>query len=72
MSGYGLLLENASEEFKSDREVVLAAVKNNGWALVYASDELRADRELVMAADQGVADEQHNLGFVSGMAKVSL
>lgn len=33
-----------------DREVVLAAVNENGYALQFASDELRADRDVVLAA----------------------
>jgi len=33
-----------------EREIVLAAVRQNGKALRYASDELRADREIVLAA----------------------
>ena len=32
------------------RDVVLAAVQQNGRALNYASEELQADREVVMAA----------------------
>jgi len=43
-------LYDASAELKADREVVLAAVNQNGLALGYASDELRADREVVLAA----------------------
>ena len=35
-----------------DREVVLAAVEEDGWALEYASVELQADREVVLAAVQ--------------------
>jgi histidinol phosphatase-like PHP family hydrolase len=33
-----------------DKEVVLAAVKQNGLALEYASKELQNDREVVLAA----------------------
>ena len=32
------------------REIVLAAVTKNGWALEYASTEMQADREIVLAA----------------------
>ena len=35
---------------EADREVVLAAVKQNGWAIQYASVQLKADREVVLAA----------------------
>ena len=36
----------------SSREIVLEAVKQEGWALLYASDDLKADREIVLAAIQ--------------------
>ena len=38
------------EEFRSDREVVLAAANKHGCALEFASDELRSDREVLLAA----------------------
>ena len=40
----------ASKELRADREVVLAAVRQDGIALGYASDALRADHEVVLAA----------------------
>jgi len=40
----------ASEPLKADRDVVLAAVQQNGWALRYAADELRANKDVVVAA----------------------
>eukprot|EP00945_MAST-04E_sp_MAST-4E-sp1_P002915 g2915.t1 len=40
----------ASDELRKDREIVLAAVKNNGMALMYASDELRKDRKIMVEA----------------------
>ena len=39
-----------SKELQADREVVLAAVRQAGRALMCASEELRADREVVLAA----------------------
>ena len=36
----------------ADREVVLAAVQQDGDALRYASEELRGDREVVLAAER--------------------
>ena len=39
-----------NNSIKADREVVLAAVSNNGLALKYADDTLKADREVVLAA----------------------
>jgi hypothetical protein len=47
----------ASEEFKGDKEIVLAAVKACSVQLESASDDLKADPEVVAAA--GV---QHDLG----------
>ena len=41
---------NFHRTLMADREVVLAAVKQSGWALEHASDELKADRDLVLAA----------------------
>ena len=35
---------------KNDKEVVLAAVKQDGPALMYANTELKNDREVVLAA----------------------
>ena len=40
----------ASDELRNDREVVLAAVAQNGCALQYASEELRSDKEVVLTA----------------------
>ncbi len=35
---------------KNDKEIVLAAVRQDGSTLYYASDELRQDKEVVLAA----------------------
>jgi hypothetical protein len=43
-------LEYASAELKGNRELVLAAVVQDGRALQYASAELQGDREVVLAA----------------------
>ena len=50
MRDAGLALEYASEELRGDKEVVLEAVRQNGWLLEYASEELRGDREVVLEA----------------------
>ena len=39
----------------SNKEVVLAAVKKNGFALRYASDSLKKDKEVVLAAVKNMA-----------------
>ena len=38
------------EEFRNNKEVVLAAVKSNGYTLKYASEELKNDKDVVMTA----------------------
>ena len=48
--GFTSVLEYASKELQNDREVVLAAVTQNGYALNFASEELKRDREVVLAA----------------------
>lgn len=45
-------MQNASEDLRNDREVVMKAVQKDGYALEYASYELRNDVEIVIAAIQ--------------------
>ena len=35
---------------RGDREIVMTALSQHGWALQYATEALRGDREIVMAA----------------------
>ncbi len=42
--------ERIPRELRNDKEVVLEAVKQYGWALSYASKELRNDKEVVLEA----------------------
>eukprot|EP00968_Pinguiococcus_pyrenoidosus_P012024 scaffold1018_cov241-Pinguiococcus_pyrenoidosus.AAC.5 len=44
------MLEFASGELRSNRRVVLEAVRHQGLALKWASEELRRDRQVVLAA----------------------
>ena len=46
----GRAIRNFSEKLQADREIVLAAVNQNGWALMHASKELRDDKEVVYTA----------------------
>eukprot|EP00746_Dinoflagellata_sp_MGD_P011813 gnl/MRDRNA2_/MRDRNA2_124919_c0_seq1.p1 gnl/MRDRNA2_/MRDRNA2_124919_c0~~gnl/MRDRNA2_/MRDRNA2_124919_c0_seq1.p1 ORF type:complete len:256 (-),score=57.83 gnl/MRDRNA2_/MRDRNA2_124919_c0_seq1:137-904(-) len=46
----GLQLQCARDEFKSDADIVLKAVRQNGLALVYAEKSLQANRAIVAAA----------------------
>ena len=43
-------LNEAHKSLQKDREIVMAAVKQNGWALQYADKSLQKDRKIVMAA----------------------
>jgi hypothetical protein len=43
-------LGDASAELKNAKELVLAAVAQNGYALLYTSVELKNDKEVVLAA----------------------
>jgi hypothetical protein len=43
-------LRDASAALRSDRGVVLAAVRQRGYALIYASAALQADRDVVLLA----------------------
>ena len=40
-------MQNVDPELKNDREIVLAAVKGNGFALKHADPELKKDREKI-------------------------
>lgn len=54
---YESILKYVSDELRSDKDVVLEAVKSNGLGLRYASPSLRDDIEVVLAAvkQNGVA-----------------
>jgi hypothetical protein len=43
-------LRYASAELKNDREIVMAALKEDSYAFVSASEELKNDKEVVLAA----------------------
>eukprot|EP00971_Amphidinium_carterae_P256974 5101624-Amphidinium_carterae.1 len=43
-------LRDVPERYRADREIVLAAVQENGVALKFAAEECKADRAIVLAA----------------------
>jgi hypothetical protein len=45
-------LSDIPKVFQADKEIVLAACRENGEALGYASAEMQADNEVVLAAVQ--------------------
>lgn len=55
-------LRNVKEKYGANRDVVLAAVKNNGWELEHASLGLQSDREVILTA---VQKSGHPLQFAS-------
>ena len=61
MRSDGLALQWASAELKGDREVVLAAVQNNGLALQWS--HLKSDAEVV---HQAVEQNEHALRHATG------
>ena len=46
----GWRLEDASENLRRDREIVMAVVKLYGLTLEFASEDLKIDRHIVMTA----------------------
>ena len=46
----GYALEYASDQLKSEFNIVMEAIKQCGWALKYASKGLRGNKEIVLAA----------------------
>ena len=64
MCSRGEALEFASAELRNDRDIVKAAVNQNGWALEFASDELRNDQDIVV-------DAVHQDGTASQFASVN-
>jgi len=60
------LSDKAIELFKSDKEFIVAAVKQYGSALKYASDALKSDREIVLTA---VKQDGNALQFASDTLK---
>jgi len=54
---YGHYLGDVSKALQADREIVLTAVSNIGYALEYAAEKLKADKQVVMTAvtHQGLA-----------------
>ena len=45
-----LALREVDETFKSDREIVLEAVKSIGYSLLWADEAFKSDKEIVLAA----------------------
>jgi hypothetical protein len=50
VSNNGRLLQNLTEKFKNDKEIVLAAVSSYPQSLQFASQELKKDKEIALKA----------------------
>ncbi|GBR75752.1 hypothetical protein NO2_0395 [Candidatus Termititenax persephonae] len=62
------IVRRLSPELLDDREVVLAAVQNNGSALKYASETLRGDKELALLAIEKAIGSVGYLDLVSSLS----
>merc|ERR1711879_489061 len=68
----GYALRYASEDMKNNKEVVLAAVQQNGEAFEYASKDMQSNKKFVLAAVQldwlaghfASEELQHNTEFI--------
>ena len=45
------------KDFRKDKDVVLAAVNDYGWALRFAHEDLRKDKDVVLAAVKNDAEK---------------
>ncbi len=59
MIDWGGALQDASENFRRDKGVVLSAVPHHKYALRYASEELQREKEVVLAAHMQLAAVQN-------------
>ncbi|MFZ2719188.1 MAG: DUF4116 domain-containing protein [Candidatus Absconditicoccaceae bacterium] len=59
-------LEYASDKLKDDENIVLSAVKKNGYNIKYASEKLKDNKEMVLAA---INENPHALEYVSDRLK---
>ena len=58
----GLNLKNLSDDLKKDREIVLTAVKNDGFAIADANSNFLDDKEIAIEA---VKNNKHTLLLLS-------
>jgi len=58
----GFQIQNHDKKWRADKDIVLAAVRNNGRALYYASDDLKDDQNVVLAA---VSNDGRALDFAT-------
>jgi len=56
-----LKIEDAPEQLRSDRDIVIAAVKQDGFALKFASDELKDNIEIIIIAANAVNISKQDL-----------
>ena len=52
---YRNILKFIGNNLKGDKEIILEAMKKDGWALKYASKELKNDEEVVMTAIKNIS-----------------
>ena len=64
----GVMLSKVAQEFRNNKEIVLAAVRENAEAFKYASNELKDDPEIKKAA----ANNLKNRFEITGSAEIYL
>lgn len=62
----GIALDYASERLKNNKDIVLAAMRNQAWSLKAASEELRSDATIFLEA---IKSDIRNLQFASSILK---
>ncbi len=55
----GFVLKHVSDTIKNDKDVVLAAVQQDGYTLEYASPDLQKDEEVLAAVKQNASILQY-------------
>ncbi|MEK9658305.1 MAG: DUF4116 domain-containing protein, partial [bacterium] len=69
-NGFALTLASVSEECAEYRDIVLAAVGQDGLALIYASPNLKSDLEIRKVAYQSITRNKAGSRSVSGVPKL--
>ena len=61
-----MAIQCASDALKSDKDIVMAAVRQNGLALQYAADDLKTDEDVVTASMKQDKTVKERLSALTG------
>ena len=69
---FGGIIQYVSPQLRADKDVIMAAVSDDGSLLGYASEELRGDKQVVMTAIKNTSHVRNLTSFkyISGEAKL--